>query len=510
VLFVPKILGVSSSREFTSENPPGTGSVPDEDGKALEGEEGMAPMGRVERARADPDAGGQEPEVAPEAAAQRLDRAEEEVAEADPDAGGAAAEDAPLAKEDDVHIIFSTGCNPYQHWQSEVMFWNWRQMQHRGRITRIASGCNTDHQKEQVRKTSVVDERIGVFIVEEQENKQHKWLNKPVAMKNFFQSDPKEKIYILLDPDMIIVKPFDQYMDVTEGDPIAQKYGIGGKWLQWNLCNSTMCKIDDRKAWDWYSVGPPIIMHKNDWIKVANSWYNYAPEVYKHDSSILSDMYSYAIGAADNNIKHRTVTNMMVSDANSNYFEGWDKINVKNYDKYGPLEVNVLHFCQTYFLGKNYRDSSLAWGTFNWHKGHLPHDVMVNCEYNLLVEVETTPENLAKDKGNGRHLWMLHHLITRVNAGIKSFKEAFCEGWQIKHDIVLIQPESDKRNRMWYILGHFDDSGKRNNLSNTNGRRRRRLLAGLRTGSSRDSAVEVLLDDGLWEIEYWDSWDSPT
>jgi len=55
-------------------------------------------------------------------------------------------------------------------------------------------------------------------------------------------------------------------------------------------------------------------MHINDWRKVTEAWKKYAPDVYKHDSSILSDMYSYAIGAASQNIKHTTVLNMMVSE----------------------------------------------------------------------------------------------------------------------------------------------------------------------------------------------------
>merc|ERR1719336_434313 len=399
---------------------------------------------------------------------------------------------------------------------------------------RIATGCKTEKQKMQIRRTAVKDDRIGVFIVEEEENKRHKWLNKPVAIKNFFaESNPKESVYIMLDPDMVIVKPFDQHMKVTEGNPIAQKYGIGTKWLGWNLCDSEMCKITDRKAWDWYSVGPPVVMHKNDWIKTAEAWYKFAPEVYKHDSSILSDMYSYAVGTASENIKHKTVTDMMISDANSNYYEAWNIIDVKNYEKFVPLEQNVIHFCQTYFLGSNYRDSSLAWGTFNWHKGHLPHDVMINCKFNLLVEVNTTTENFKKDKGKGRHLWTLHHLITRVNAALKNYKETYCPGWKPVHDLVLIQPESDPKNRMWYILGKFDSTGTRNELRNTNGRRiRRRLVSddwyhwttggfGLPLPQGEPTAGRRLLESGAphppWVptdmdeivVEYWDTWDSP-
>jgi len=444
----------------------------------------------VEAAPENVEAAPEKVEAAPEkveAVPEKVEAAPEQVDEAAAEnANEVEAKEEPLDPKDDVHIMFSTGCNPYQHWQSEVMFWNWHNVGHRGRITRIASGCHTDQNRDLARKTAVDSDKIGTFIVKEAENKQHKWLNKPVGLKEFLsKAEIKESILILLDPDMVIVKPFD-VQNVSEGNPIAQKYGIGPKWLRWKLCDSDMCKINDRDGWKWYSVGPPIMMHINDWRKVADSWYKYSPEVYKHDSTILSDMYSYAVGAADNNIRHLTVTNMMVSDANIRTDEAWPIINTKNYEKLSILEPNVLHFCQTYYLGQNYRDSSLAWGTFNWHKGHLPHDILVRCDYNLLVEVEINEENLKKDKTkDGRHLWMLHHLISRVNAALENYKLKYCPDWVSKKDIVLIQPESDRKNRMWYLLDHFDDSGKRNNLRNTNGRRRRLL-------------------SGEYFIEYWD------
>jgi len=129
------------------------------------------------------------------------------------------------------------------------MFWNWKNVGSRGRITRIASGCHTDEDREQVRKTAVEDDRIGMYIVEEAENKEHKWLNKPVGLQEFFSTaNVQESILILLDPDMIIVKPFD-VKNVSEGNPVAQKYGIGTKWLNWNLCDTEMCKISERDAW---------------------------------------------------------------------------------------------------------------------------------------------------------------------------------------------------------------------------------------------------------------------
>ncbi len=50
--------------------------------------------------------------------------------------------------EDDVHVIFSTDCTPYQDWQTLVLFHSARVVGQRGTVTRIASGCDDTKQQE--------------------------------------------------------------------------------------------------------------------------------------------------------------------------------------------------------------------------------------------------------------------------------------------------------------------------------------------------------------------------
>lgn len=44
----------------------------------------------------------------------------------------------------DLHIIFSTDCNPFQDWQTLVLFHSATLVHQQGSITRIASGCNEE------------------------------------------------------------------------------------------------------------------------------------------------------------------------------------------------------------------------------------------------------------------------------------------------------------------------------------------------------------------------------
>ena len=46
----------------------------------------------------------------------------------------------------DIHVIFSTDCNPYQDWQSLFLFHSAYTVGQPGPITRIASGCNEEQQ----------------------------------------------------------------------------------------------------------------------------------------------------------------------------------------------------------------------------------------------------------------------------------------------------------------------------------------------------------------------------
>merc|ERR1712194_632377 len=46
-----------------------------------------------------------------------------------------------------VHIVFSTDCSGYQHWQSLVSYYSFRRAGHLGLVTRIVSGCNPSEEE---------------------------------------------------------------------------------------------------------------------------------------------------------------------------------------------------------------------------------------------------------------------------------------------------------------------------------------------------------------------------
>jgi hypothetical protein len=54
----------------------------------------------------------------------------------------------PPPSEDDVIIVFSTDCSPYQDWQTLVLFHSAQRVKQKGRVIRIASGCDEAKQKD--------------------------------------------------------------------------------------------------------------------------------------------------------------------------------------------------------------------------------------------------------------------------------------------------------------------------------------------------------------------------
>jgi len=42
------------------------------------------------------------------------------------------------------HLVFSTDCTPYQHWQSYLVYFTAMSVKQPGHVTRIASGCNDE------------------------------------------------------------------------------------------------------------------------------------------------------------------------------------------------------------------------------------------------------------------------------------------------------------------------------------------------------------------------------
>jgi len=246
---------------------------------------------------------------------------------------------------------------------------------------------------------------------------------------------PEDALIALLDPDMILLRPITPFIGsrpfiidkhiprheivnrIGDGHPAAQTYGLGAPWTNdthRHFKRSVICGEDspclepDRVFGELhYSVGPPYVVTKRDFIKIANSWTRLVPRysiclyvyfclllisfvyillhrVYEGYPYLLAEMYAYSMAAAHERLPHLQVDHYMVSNVDSGG-EGWAWIDALEENVCSRFDGHthfpnrdlptVLHFCQTYRVGD-----------LSYTKRRVPHDLF-SCESPLFVEV---------------------------------------------------------------------------------------------------------------------------
>jgi len=174
------------------------------------------------------------------------------------------------------HIVFSTDCSFFQDWQTLLVFHSASVVKQQGTITRIASGCNEEKKAELIVLYKKLFPRYHVhftpdFKKDSKTGKSYDFYNKPYGLQHWLNNtkakENKEEIIVLIDPDMIFLRPLsfevkdnkaNIYMkDIdpngpeiperyTHGHPVAQLYGLGAPWTndrgrnfnRTNICGS--------------------------------------------------------------------------------------------------------------------------------------------------------------------------------------------------------------------------------------------------------------------------------
>lgn len=126
------------------------------------------------------------------------------------------------------HIVFSTDCSGYQHWQGILLYYSARRIRQPGVITRIASGCTPEQQLSIAIELRTIDPTETKFLVHfapatalhrnnneggthDKGQNNYKYSNKPGGILHWLQhrQPPLDDrtVVCLLDPDMILLKP---------------------------------------------------------------------------------------------------------------------------------------------------------------------------------------------------------------------------------------------------------------------------------------------------------------
>ncbi|ETO19497.1 hypothetical protein RFI_17737 [Reticulomyxa filosa] len=384
---------------------------------------------------------------------------------------------------DDVHIVISSGCSEQQNWQSEVLLYSWARLQHPGQITRIVSGCRSLSEKLSSMNTAIVSERVHYYFSpdytpgksEEERNSKggghpFHYFNKPFGMRKFLDDvDIPESYLVLLDPDMIITKVFDFHFNkslpehlqvfLKKKKKIAIIIVFACLFEKKKKVERGTSHIANVRNWDEMDTLGTLHSRQlqKDWRRIVPQWVEYSPGSLEKDPppSILAEMYSYAMACAHHGLKHQTIVSMVSDPGADQETEPWSQVQwgfLKS-----PLDlatgIHIVHYCQGYWLGIDRPSGHFKTAGFNFHKGHVPSDILHNCDIPLLVEVPLNQLAFQRDHTpDKRNLWMLYQVINRINSALMNYKHLKCKNWKPEFKTVLLQPERDPLARMHYLL----------------------------------------------------------
>ena len=242
-----------------------------------------------------------------------------------------------------LHLVFSTDCSPYMHWQSYLFFFSALRVNQPGIVTRIASGCD-EQQLNEAREwhmehvQNVMSDRFRIhFTPDYSGEKNYKFFNKPFGFRHFLMNSEfmvnhggevvrPDDIVILCDPDFLLLRPITDDFSreeetimqdirrnildhrskrkriVEHGNPFAQTWeGLDATWMKYNVdeiagATSPAKDIDEGDTRMFFMVGPPYIGTVNDMRMIAEKWTEYSPKLLKENPLHHTEMCKFAVG----------------------------------------------------------------------------------------------------------------------------------------------------------------------------------------------------------------------
>lgn len=377
------------------------------------------------------------------------------------------------AGEGHVHVVFSTDCTGFQDWQTLTVFYSASAVGQKGPITRIASGCDDEKKAKLTALYGQLYPNYHVhftpdFKMDAKTKRKYDFYNKPYGLRHWLDnaSPPIESgvVIALIDPDMLFLRPIttkvkgevnllyssgikeDEIFDeIGRGRPVGQQYGLGAPWAndkhpkfdRHRVCGEDSPCLGYKQGYaeHHFSVGPPYILEKEDFHRIANTWCDFVPKVYEKYPYLLAEMYAYSIASAHEALPHLQLDHYMVSNTEAGG-EGWDWVDPLDdvcappvngiYFPDKPLPT-LVHFCQGYQVE----------GIGFW-KRRFPHNSF-SCEAPLLTEpsldlgisqqvvfAEGEQKKVKKLQGK-RNAFMVCAIIRIVNAALTDYKQRMCK-----------------------------------------------------------------------------------
>eukprot|EP00927_Polykrikos_kofoidii_P046234 TRINITY_DN40450_c0_g1_i1.p1 TRINITY_DN40450_c0_g1~~TRINITY_DN40450_c0_g1_i1.p1 ORF type:complete len:522 (+),score=74.30 TRINITY_DN40450_c0_g1_i1:101-1666(+) len=403
--------------------------------------------------------------------------------------------DGPMAgTPENLHIVYQLACSAYSLHNAIALDWSWREVKQPGRLTRIVCGCDTETEKEMLRLSPLRnDPKFSVFfsrnwnawvptVFAEVVGDEYHAFNHPFGIRDWLDQSKFDEEYVAyMEPDMVFVKPIlfhvpdgDVSVHVTRGNPVGMHYryirascpdpcpsGDPG-WA--DFASPEVCGDDCPAAISAsadeadYAVGPPTILHKADWQRLAGRWSNYSVHIRsrarmksdgvswipKGGKVYIAEMLGYSLAAAALGLEHQVVKDLAV-DALSECIYPF---------KSGCHEAHLLHYCYP----QNVKAPGA--GQWIWNKYRMPAAFKVNgpeqwttplfldCDMPLLEEPpDITDAKSWNTMHRERHVyWMIRKIILAYNGGFSEVKASRCPPNKLEKR-KLMRVDEDR----WYV-----------------------------------------------------------
>ncbi|KAL3770686.1 hypothetical protein ACHAW5_003130 [Stephanodiscus triporus] len=381
------------------------------------------------------------------------------------------------------YMTFSTACSSSQNWESFMLFYYAHKVGQPGKVVRIASGCSQKEQDDLTKfHLEIISKLSPNFSVHftpdfaKVSGDNYKYYNKPFGLRHWMEHGLKfetnkdkyeDAIVVVLDPDMILLRPLTydftnsnvmihaskrgppKVRMVTHGQPWASLYGFNNgpfrsvdlKHVFANHTDSPALLVPKDEQVNNYAGGPPYMATGRDMFAIVNVWCELVPSVHHEYRALLGEMYGWSLAAAHLGLPHTLSESFMISATGMGSGEGWPLIDQLKDDEvceFPTLKEKeeklpyVIHYCQSYWLGK-------------WFIGKYRLDKeFLSCEKPLLLEppkdigskydyyIKPGGKPYGEKKSIGpttakREQFMICQIIARLNDAATWYKDQACE-----------------------------------------------------------------------------------
>lgn len=377
---------------------------------------------------------------------------------------------------DDIHFVFTTTCEPYQDWQSQVLAQTFARAKQRGRLTRIVSGCSDADLKTAVqlsRETPFMHLHVTKDfsdrpLPEMKLKDDYAPYNKPFGIRDWLRTaNPpvKESVVVIIDPDFMFLKPFvlnsdlrvtkekdadsenyDEHTEVVEGlrqykrffvyegkrelstvnDHVSNGVAVAQRWSSYlgaagfddpESSNFKVCpdckKTTKEDGLEYFAVGPPYALTRHDLELVIDDYCNMTVGKRElHRDSWMAEMMGYVVAAARHNVKHTIFDNLALAGKEDEYWSFVDLI--KENPCEDPVKPMITGEVAPLLHGcHTYTGKDADGHEWMYYKQYMPTDLFA-CDSWMLAVPPASVWTMAKKSGDRNQLKHAYGLCTSV------------------------------------------------------------------------------------------------